>query len=96
MPLVLIIVGGLLFVGGIGYLLFDFDGEGAIGAMLVGIVMVLIGGIWMANIQSDECHRAGGQIVGTGHYYAITTMAGKVPITTIHEVTECRIPTPSN
>ena len=45
--------------------------------------------IYMAVQEENACEARGGKMVGNGHYYATTVMAGKTPITTINEEVEC-------
>jgi hypothetical protein len=39
--------------------------------------------------EENDCAAKGGQMVGNGHYYSTVVMAGKTPITTMHEEMVC-------
>ena len=92
MPVAMILVGVLCLIGAV---LAALDGWADVffgGLFAACLVLLIGGGIWLSNIQGDECARAGGHMQQTGRLVPILISTGKSTSVVMLPDTECVTP----
>lgn len=87
-PLILLMLGVILFILGVYFLWQDGDRTFPIVLMILGLGMIVAGAGWAAQQEEDDCHARGGRMVPDGAPYYIKSGDVLVP----SQPMKCEVP----